>query len=100
MLDYELIVMDRPLFLLGGGGGGYHFCDLQRVFSMEEPYHQQGGRYLVQICHMISMEEVHDQYSGGHAVWTCHIINTEEGVQYMATDTAQGVVGGCIYLGK
>ena len=45
------------------------------------------------------MEEMHDQHSGGHAVWTCHI-NTEEGVQYMATDTAQGVVGGSIYLGK
>ena len=39
-------------------------------------------------------------YSGLHAVWTCHIISTEEGVQYMATDTAQGVVGGCIYQGK
>ena len=26
--------------------------------------------------------------------------HTEEGVQYMATNTAQGVVGGCIYLGK
>ena len=39
----------------------------------------------------ISMEEVHDQYSRGHGVWTCHIINTEEDVQYMATDTAQGV---------
>ena len=35
------------------------------------------------------MEEVHHQYSGGHAVWTCHIINTEEGVQCMATKTAQ-----------
>ena len=46
------------------------------------------------------MEEVHHQYSGGHAVWTCHNINTEEGVQYMATDTAQRVVGGCIYLEK
>ena len=44
------------------------------------------------------MEEMHHQYSGGHAVWTCHIVNTEEGVQYMATKTAQGVVGGCIYL--
>ena len=43
--------------------------------------------------------EVHHQYSGGHAVWTCHIINTEKGVQYMATDIAQEVVGGCIYLG-
>ena len=46
------------------------------------------------------MEEVHHQYSGGHAVWTSHIISTEEGVQYMDTDTAQGVVGGCTYLGK
>ena len=52
------------------------------------------------MCHTISIEEVHDQYSGGHAVWTCHIINTEEGVQYMANDTAQEVVDGCIYLGK
>ena len=44
--------------------------------------------------------EVHHQYSGKHAVWTCHIINTEKGVQYMDTDTAQGVAGGCIYLGN
>ena len=27
-------------------------------------------------------------------------IHAEEGVQHMATKTAQGVVGGCIYLGK
>ena len=39
-------------------------------------------------------------WSGGHDVWTCHIISTEKGVQYMDNDTAQGVVGGCIYLGK
>ena len=39
-------------------------------------------------------------HTRGHAVWTCHIISTEELVQYMATKTAQGVVGGCIYLGK
>ena len=44
--------------------------------------------------------EVHHQYSGGHAVQICHIINTEKGVQYMDADTAQGVVGGCFYLGK
>ena len=67
---------------------------------MEEASHQQCGRYLVQMCHTISMEEANHQYSGGHAVWTCHIINTDEVVQYMATDTVQGVVGGCIYLGK
>ena len=70
------------------------------VFSMEEAYHRYSGRYLVQMCHTISVEEVHYQYSGRHAVWTCYIINTEEGVQYMTTKTAQGVVGGCIYLGK
>ena len=52
------------------------------------------------VCHTISIEEVYHQYIGGHAVWTCHIINTEEGVHYMATKTAQGVVGSCIYLGK
>ena len=56
-------------------------------------------RYLVQMCHIISMEEVYDQYSGGQAGWTCIIISTEV-VQYMATKTAQGVVGGCIYLRK
>ena len=66
---------------------------------------QYGGgissiRYLVQMCDTMSMEEVHHQYSGGHAVWTCHIISTEEDVQHMATKTAQGVTGGCIYLGK
>ena len=32
---------------------------------MEEAYHQQGGRYLVQMCHTISMEEVHHQYHSG-----------------------------------
>ena len=46
------------------------------------------------------MEEVHHQYSGGYVVWTCDIINAEAGVQYMAMKTAQGVVGGCIYLGQ
>ena len=56
------------------------------MFSTDVSHHQYGG--------------VHHQHSGGHAVWTCHITNTEEGVQYMATKTTQGVVGGCIYLGK
>ena len=46
------------------------------------------------------MEEVHHQYSGGQAVWICHIINTEEGVQYMATDTAQGVAEWLYLSGK
>ena len=51
------------------------------------------------MCHTISMEEVH-QCSGDNAVWTCHIIGTEEGVQYMTTGAAQGVVVDCNYLGK
>ena len=46
------------------------------------------------------MEEAHHQYIREFAVWTYHIISTEEGMQYMTTKTAQGVVGGCIYLGK
>ena len=50
------------------------------------------------MCHTNSTEEVHHQYSGGYAVWISHIINTEEGVQYMTTKTAQGVVGGCFYM--
>ena len=58
---------------------------------------------------IISTDVSHHQYEGGASsvqwmacrVWTCHIINTEpEGVQYMATKTAQGVVAGCIYVGK
>ena len=56
---------------------------------------------------IFSTDLSHHQYGGGASsvqwrasVWTYHIISTEEGVQYMATKTAQGVVGGCIYLGK
>ena len=55
-------------------------------------------RIFSTVCHTISMEDVHHQCSGGYAVWTCHIINTEEGVQYTTAKTAEGVVGGCIYL--
>ena len=57
-------------------------------------------RAAVRICHIISMEVSHLQYSGGCALWTCHIISTEEDVQYRANKTAQGVIGGGIYLGK
>ena len=55
-----------------------------KIFSADVSHHQYGGGA--------------SSVSGGHAVWTCHIINTEEGVQYMGTNTAQGVAGGCIYL--
>ena len=68
---------------------------------------QYGGGISLIRWKIFSTDASHHQYGGGasslqwrHAVWTCHIINTEEGVQYMATDTAQGVVGGCIYLGN
>ena len=61
---------------------------------------QYGGGISSIRWKIFSTDVSHHQYSGGHAVWTCHIDNTEEGVQYMATKTAQGVVGGCIYLGK
>ena len=33
-------------------------------------------------------------------MWICHIINMEESVQYRTNKTAQGVVGGYIYLGE
>ena len=56
---------------------------------------------------IFSTDVSHNQYGGSASsvqwrarFWTCHIINTEEVVQYMATKTAQGVVGGRIYLGK
>ena len=51
--------------------------------------------FSIDVSHHQVVEEVHHQYSGAYAVWT-----SQEGVQYMATKTAQGVVGGCIYLGK
>ena len=50
---------------------------------------------------IFSTDVSHHQYGGGESSvqWrACSM--TEEGVQYMATKTAQGVVGGCIYLGK
>ena len=74
-----------------------------RVRSMVEAIQHGGGmssvsgEYSVYMCHTISIEEGNRQYGEGYAVWTCHI-NIEEGVQYRTTKTAQGVVGGCIYL--
>ena len=47
-----------------------------------------------------SAEEAHHQYGHWCAVRMSHIISTDEGVQYRTTKTAQGVVGGRIYLGK
>ena len=35
MLDYELIVMDRPLFFIGGGGGGVPFLGLADNFFLK-----------------------------------------------------------------
>ena len=68
--------------------------------SMVEGIQYGGGISSIRWKIFSTDGEVHHQYSRGHAIWTCHIINTDEFVQYMATRTAQGVVGGCIYLGK
>ena len=62
---------------------------------------QYGGGISSIRWKIFSTDMSHHQYSGGHAIWaSCHMINTEKGVQYMDTDTAQKVVGGCIYPGK
>ena len=61
---------------------------------------QYGGGISSIRWKIFSTDVSHHQYSEGHAVWTCHFINTEDVVQYMTTNTAQGVVGGCIYLEK
>ena len=58
------------------------------------------------MCHIISIKEAHHQhgggvqYGGGYAVQIRHIISMDEGVQYKTTKTAQGVDGGCSYLGQ
>ena len=65
---------------------------------------QYGGGISSIRWKIFSTDVSHHQYGGDASsvqwLWTCHIISTGEGVQYMATDTAEGVVGGCIYLGK
>ena len=63
--------------------------------SKEKVHHQYGRRRCaVRRRHTISTD-AGVQY--GHI---SHIISTNEGVQYRSTKTAQGVVGGCIYLGE
>ena len=42
----------------------------------------------------------HHQCFGGYGLQISHIISGDNGVQYRTTETAQGVRGGCIYLGK
>ena len=58
-----------------------------KIFSTDVSHHQYGGESSVQWRPACSMDLSHHQYR-------------ERGVQYMDIDTAQGVVGGCIYLRK
>ena len=55
-----------------------------KIFSTNVSQHQYGGRASSVQWRACRMDLLHHQYS----------------MQYMATKTAQGVVGGCIYLGK
>ena len=65
---------------------------------------QYGGDISSIRWKIFSTDVSHHQCGGGASSvqWRAcsHIIHTEEGVQYMATKTAQGAVGGCIDLGK
>ena len=68
---------------------------------------QHGGGISSIRWKIFSTDVSHHQYGEGESLvqWRacsvdCDIINTEEGVQYMATKAAQGIVGGCIYLGE
>ena len=58
-----------------------------KIFSTNVSHHQYGGASSVQ-WRACSMDLSHDQYREGCAM------------EYMDTDTVQGVVGGCICLGK
>ena len=57
-----------------------------KIFSTAVLHHQYGGGASSVQWRACSMGLSHHQYRGG--------------VQYMAAKTPQGVVGGCIYLGK
>ena len=57
-----------------------------------------GGRSSIR-WKIFSTDVSHHQYGSASSVqWrACSHISTEKGMQYMDTDTAQGVVGGCIW---
>ena len=63
-------------------------------------YMQYGGGYSIWRRHIINKVEDAHYRCVTRSVWRRGIIDTEEGVQYRTTKTAQGGVGGCIYLGK
>ena len=58
-----------------------------RIFSTDVLHHQYVGGPSLVLWRVCSMDLSHHQYGG-------------ECVQYRTTKTAQGVVGGYIYLGK
>ena len=57
-----------------------------KIFSTDMSHHQYGGGVSSVQWRVCSIDLSHHQYRGGCAVH--------------GYDTAQGVVGGCIYLGK
>ena len=61
---------------------------------------QYDGGYSVRNSQAIIADEAHLRYRQGCPVPICHTISMDEGAQYRITKTAQGVVGGCIYLGE
>ena len=48
MLDYEQIVRDGLLFFIEGGGGGYHFWDLQTIFFLKNNAFQT--IFFIKLC--------------------------------------------------
>ena len=76
------------------------------MWSTDQSHPQYRGECAVQISHTLGTEKgvqhgsVTPSYSRECAVWISHISRTDKSVQYRTTKTAQGVVGGCIYLPK
>ena len=62
---------------------------LWRVFSTED-----------HVEHTVSTEKAHLQCRKRFTMQISYIVGMDEGVQYRATKTAQGVIGGFIYLEK
>ena len=71
----------------------------RRIVNTDEAHRQHGGGCGVR-CRVCSTDLSHYQYGQRCAVRMSHIISTDKGVQYRTTETAQGAIGGCIYLGK
>ena len=71
-----------------------------RILSTDVSHHQYVGGTSSVWWRVCRMDLWHHHYGGRYAVWICHILNTKESMQYRTTKTAQGIVGGYIYLGK